>query len=403
MKKISTLFAVCISLLVLLVSCNKSLTPESVGISSDTLALTNIKMQEYIDDGKLAGISTIVVKNGLTVHNEYFGYADLESQKPMDANTIVRIFSMTKPVTAVALMKLFEEGKFKLDDKVATFIPEFENTLVYTQNDDGFTLEPQENEMSIRHLLTHTSGITYGWDPKSYVDSLYRVTNVGGWDSLAIGEKVKMIAELPLKHQPGTTYEYSLSIDVAGYLVEVLSGMPLDEYFKTKIFEPLKMNHTGFYVPEDQLANLSQCYMMDTSGTLKINEWISLGFKKPTNQFWGGAGLVSNLDDYTRFCLMLLNGGELDGARILKEETVQLIMSDQAPKGVTYWEGTSYGLGGSVDLKTGEYAWGGAANTKFWIDPKNDMVIVTYSQLMPDDDSYAKDFKDVVHRALIVN
>ena len=180
---------------------------------------------------------------------------------------------MTKPVTTVALMTLYDEGKFKLGDKVSAYIPEFKDVLVYTSNEDGFTLEPQENEMTIRHLLTHTSGITYGFDPKSYVDSLYRATNVGGWDSLAIGEKVKMIADLPLKHQPGTTYEYSFSIDVAGYLVEVLSGILLDEYFKTRIFDPLKMNHTSFYVPEDQLGSFSEIYLTDSTGSLK-EKWV---------------------------------------------------------------------------------------------------------------------------------
>lgn len=404
MKRFNSLSVILFSVFVLFASCsqnNKTATPESVGISSDTLLLADKKMQEYIEEGKLAGISTMVVKNGLVVQNKYYGYADLESKRPVDEHTLFRIFSMTKPITSVALMTLYDEGKFKLDDKVSSFIPEFSDVKVYTPNDKGFTVEPQENEMSIRHLLTHTSGITYGWDPKSYVDSLYRVTKVGGWDSTTIGDKVKKLAELPLKHQPGTTYEYSLSIDVAGYLVEVISGMALDVFFKTRVLDPLKMDHTGFYVPEDHLESFSQIYSIDSAGVLQVNGYISERFKKPTNQFWGGAGLVSSLNDYTRFCRMLLNGGELDGVRILKEETVQLIMSDQSPEGVKFWKSTSYGLGGSVDLKTGEYAWGGAAATKFWIDPKNDMIIVTYTQIMPSDDSYAKDFKEIVLRSLM--
>lgn len=404
MKKFNSISLVLLSVIVFFSACsqnNKVTSPESVGISSDTLLLADKKLQEYIDEGKLAGISTMVVKNGVVVQNEYYGYADLESKKPVDEHTLFRIFSMTKPVTSVALMTLYDEGKFKLDDKLSSYIPEFRDVKVYTRNDNGFTLEPQENEMSIRHLLTHTSGITYGWDPNSYVDSLYRITNVGDWDSTTIGDKVKKLAELPLKHQPGTTYEYSLSIDVAGYLVEVISGMPLDEFFRIKILDPLKMNHTGFYVPEDHLESFAQIYSVDSVGELQVNGFISQAFKRPTIQFWGGAGLVSNLSDYTRFCRMLLNGGELDGVRILKEETVTLIMSDQSPEGVSFWEDTSYGLGGSVNLKTGEYSWGGAAATKFWIDPKNDMVIVTYTQLMPSNDSYAKDFKDIVLRALM--
>jgi CubicO group peptidase (beta-lactamase class C family) len=161
------------------------------------------------------------------------------------------------------------------------------------------------------------------------------------------------------------------------------------------------MNHTGFYVQEDLLERFSEIYRIDSLGKLQVNGFMSKAFKVPTKQFWGGAGLVANLSDYNRFCSMMLNGGELDGMRLLKEETVQMIMSDQSPEGVTFWENTRYGLGGSVNLETGEYDWGGAASTKFWIDPKNDMVIVTYAQLMPSDNVYEKDFKDIIERALI--
>ena len=233
-------------IILLQVSCvNKSVTPDSVGLSGDTLQLATKKMQEYIDNGKLAGISALVYKNGETVYRENFGYANLNEKKPMGDSTIFRIFSMTKPITAVALMTLFDEGKFQLDDKVSKYIPEFKGAMVYKA--ETKTLEPQIEEMTIRHLLTHTSGLTYGWDQKAYVDSLYRATGASGWDG-TIGEKVKILARLPLKHQPGTKWEYGLSIDVAGYLVEVLSGIPLDVYMKTKIFDPLKMNDTGFYV-----------------------------------------------------------------------------------------------------------------------------------------------------------
>ncbi len=406
MKKINLLTLLFFSLLYLLTVCspkNNEFTPESVGISSDTLLLANQKMQSYIDSGKLAGISTIVMKNGKVVQNEYFGYADIEKRSPMQENTLVRIFSMTKPVTTVALMTLYDEGKFQLDDKVSKYIPEFEGMLVYTPNENGFTLEPQVNEMSIRNLLTHSSGITYGWDPASYVDSIYRATQVGSWDSTTIGDKVKILAKIPLKFQPGTKYEYSLSIDVAGYLVEVLSGMPLDAYFKSRVLEPLKMNETSFYVPEDKLNRFAELYNLDSLGKLQANRFMGPAFKKPTTLFWGGAGLVSTLNDYARFCSMLLNAGELDGVRIIKEETAHMIMSEQSPAGVEYWENAKYGLGGSVDLNTGEYSWGGAASTKFWIDPANKMIIVTYTQLMPSDDSYAKDFKDIVKRSLISN
>ncbi len=392
-----------VSFLVLLASCNPELkiaTPESVGLSSDTLELANLKMQEYIDSGKFAGISTLIMKDGKIAQKQFFGSADLKNQKPMDENTIVRIFSMTKPITAVALMTLYDEGKFKLDDKVSKFIPEFDGLKVYTPNENGQTFEAQINEMTIRHLLTHTSGISYGWNQKSYVDSIYRVTKVGNWDQ-TLQEQVMGLSELPLNFQPGSKWEYGLSIDVAGYLVEELSGLPLDAYFKTRIFDPLKMNDTGFFVPEDQQSRLSDIFSIDKEGILKGSEgtW-SEAFKKTPTLFSGGGGLVSTMDDYLRFCRMLLYGGELEGVRILKESTVKLVMSDQMPENATYKEDNGYGLGGNVNLKTGEYSWAGMASTNFWIDPEHDMIIITLAQHLPSNYSYAHVYKDLVNRAL---
>jgi len=401
MKRFVFFFPVLIYLLFIQNACNqpnKTVLPEDVGLSSDTLELAGLKMQEYIDKEKLAGISTLIQKDGEIVYRKNFGYADLENQKSLENDAIFRIFSMTKPITAVALMTMYDEGKFKLDDKVSTYIPEFKGTMVY--NSETKTLEPQIEEMTIRHLLTHTSGIPYGWDQKAYVDSLYRVTGVGGWDG-TIGEKVKQLAGLPLKNQPGTKWEYGLSIDVAGYLVEVLSGTPLDVYFKTKIFNPLKMDDTGFYVPEEKHNRLSNVFSV-AGGTLKGAQGrMSEAFKSPVTLFSGGGGLVSTIDDYTRFCQMLLNGGELDGNRILKESTVKMIMSNQLPAGVTYNEKEGYGLAGAVNLTSGEYGWAGAASTKFWINPEKQMIVLTFAQLMPSDYTFADDFKKIVDRAVM--
>jgi len=404
MKKIISLSPVLIGLLIYLVSCNQttnSKTPESVGISSDTLELAEKSMQEYIDSGKLAGISTLVMKNGLVVQRANYGFSDIENQMPIEDNTIFRIFSMTKPVTAVALMTLYDEGKFTLDDKVSQYIPEFKETMVYQPERNDSAIVPQFEEMTIRHLLTHTAGLTYGWDPKAYVDSLYRVSGAGGWDD-TIGEKVKIMAGLPLKYQPGTKWEYSLSIDVAGYLVEVLSGIPLDQFFKTRIFDPLKMDDTGFYTPEEKHDRLSRLYSIDKEGNLKAIEGeFKDAFKKPVTLFSGGGGLVSTMKDYSRFCMMLLHGGELEGARILQESTVQMIMTDQLPEAVNYRDGNGYGLAGQVNLESGEYSWAGAASTNFWIDPENEMIVITYTQLMPSNYEYAYTFKNWVDKALL--
>jgi len=401
MKKHIYLLSFLAALIILIASCGQSsqtTTPEKVGLSSDTLALATQKMQENIDSSKWAGITALVMKDDMIVYNERFGYANLQDTLPLEENNIFRIFSMTKPITAVALMTLYDEGKFELDDKLSGYIPEFADVMVYDQ--ETGSLETQENELTIRHLLTHSSGIVYGWG-QSHVDSLYRVTDVGGWDSATIGDKVKILTTLPLKFQPGSAWEYGLSIDVAGYLVEVLSGLPLDEFFQSRIFDPLKMDDTGFFVPEENHDRLAGLYFRDREGKLRSAGAWGDRFKEPAMLLSGGGGLVSTMDDYLSFCRMLLKGGSLNGVKILEESTVKLIMSDQLPATASYREGVGYGLSGQVDLESGEYSWAGAASTNFWIDPSNQMIIICYAQLMPSDYSYAYEFNDIVERSLI--
>jgi CubicO group peptidase (beta-lactamase class C family) len=367
------------------------------GLSGDSLQAAVEVVQQYVDNGKLAGVSLLVIRNNETALRKNIGFADIQNNQKIEDNTIFRVFSMTKPITAVALMTLYDEGKFQLDDKVSDFIPEFVSTMVY--NSETKTLEPQNTPMTIRHLLTHTSGLTYGWDQKSYVDSLYRVTGAAGWDGV-LGDKIKILAGIPLKHQPGTKYEYSVSIDVAGYLVEVLSGMPLDQYMKTRIFEPLKMDDTGFYVPEEKHSRFTSVYTIKND-SLQEQASNGMNFKVPVTLFSGGGGLVSTLDDYSKFAQMLLNGGEYDGARILKESTVEMIMTNQLPAGVNYENGGSYGLGGSVNPEKGQYGWSGAASTHFVVDKKNNMVIIALTQFMPFNIEYALKFVSKVENAVI--
>ena len=332
MEKIKSLKFALLGLIILLISCNPSvnvITPEDVGLSNDTLELASKKMQEYIDSGRLAGISTLIIKDGVQVHQKNFGFSDIEKQKPIEDNTIYRMFSMSKPITTAALMTLYDEGKFKLDDRLADYIPEFEGLKVF--NNDGSNYAELEGDLSIRHLLTHTSGISYGWG-RNHVDSLYRVNAVGGWDQ-TLGEQVKKLAKMPLNFQPGTQYEYGLSIDVAGYLIEVLSGVTLDKFFETRIFDPLQMVDTRFHVPEEKHERLAGLYSRDNEGILvKPGDEFEDSFKKPAIIFSGGGGLVGTIGDYARFCSMLRNGGELDGVRILEESSVQLIMSNQKPE-----------------------------------------------------------------------
>lgn len=367
------------------------------GFSGDTLQAAVDIVQQYVDNGKLAGVSLMVIRNNETALRKNIGFAHIQNNLKIEDNTIFRIFSMTKPITAVALMTLYDEGKFQLDDKVSDFIPEFATTKVY--NSEIKTLEPQNTPMTIRHLLTHTSGLTYGWDQKSYVDSLYRVTGAAGWDGV-LGDKIKILAGIPLKHQPGTKYEYSVSIDVAGYLVEVLSGMPLDQYMKTKIFKPLKMEDTGFYVPEDKHNRFAAVYTIKND-SLQEQASNGMNFKVPATLFSGGGGLVSTIDDYSKFAQMLLNGGEFDGVRILNESTVEMIMTNKLPAGVDYENGGSYGLGGSVNPEKGQYGWNGAASTHFIVDKRNNMVILVLTQLMPFNIEHALKFDRKVENAVI--
>lgn len=402
MKKSVSFLSFLVAFLFLVANNTSAQKSETSVLSAELLKVAEAKMQKHIDAGKLAGFSTLVIKDGQVVQRANLGFADKESQKPMKDGTIFRMYSMTKPVTAVALMTLYDEGKFQLDDKVSKYIPEYANIKVYTLNENGFTLEPQKNEMTIRNLLTHTSGISYGWDFNSYVDSLYRVKKVGGWDG-TIGEKMRLLGELPLNFQPGTEWKYGLSIDVAGYLVEILSGMPLDEYFKKTIFEPLKMEDCGFYVPAEKHDRLCTLYNINRAGKLNAAKGgMSEAFKRPVTLFSGGGGMVGTIEDYARFCQMLLNGGELDGARILSTEVAKLIMTNQLPKTAKYEKGNAgFGLAGAVQFDSGEYSWAGMASTNFWINPETHMIIITCTQLLPSNYTYGNEFKKLIEAAIV--
>ncbi|WP_319589718.1 serine hydrolase domain-containing protein [uncultured Draconibacterium sp.] len=402
MKSFKAYFPFLFVLFLVFTACSsnqKEKNTNSVAIA-DSLAMAENLIQQYIDEGELAGFSALIIKDGEEVMRMTKGYADRENEKPIEKNTIYRIFSMSKPVTAVALMTLYDEGKFDLDDKVSDYIPKYAESKVYTPNENGFTLEAQQNEMTIRHLLTHTSGISYGWNP-GYVDSLYRVNNASSWDK-KLEDKMLALADMPLNFQPGTQWMYGLSIDVAGYLVEVISGKPFDEYLQENVFGPLKMDDTGFYVPEEKYDRLSSLYNQGEDKMLAPSQELFADiFKQPAIHFSGGGGLVSTIDDYARFCRMLLNKGELDGARILEPETVEMIMSNQLPETASYENGSmGFGLAGAVDFETGEYSWAGAATTNFWINPTDQLIIITATQIMPSNYKYANEFKSIIDNTL---
>jgi CubicO group peptidase (beta-lactamase class C family) len=365
-------------LLVILFSCNTN--PGSVsGLSVDSLDQAQAVMKAYVDNDQLPCVATLVMKDSKIARRFTYGMADREEERVLTDDAIFRIYSMSKPITAAALMILYDEGKFQLDDPVAGYIPAFRDTKVYI---DGELVDQQE-PFTVRHLLTHTAGFTYGWDKESHVDSLYsQIRSDAGWNTATLEEMINLVATIPLKYQPGTTYEYSISLDVAGYLIEVLSGTTFDQFLRERLCGPLGMDDTGFEVPEEDYNRLAMIYTKDKdSGELSPVPNMTNGVKKAVTLFSGGGGMVSTLDDYSKFGQMLLNGGELDGVRVLQESTVKLIMSDQMPEAVEYDGG--YGLGGYVNLEDGSYGWSGAASTDFVANPTRNMVILSFTQYIP--------------------
>ena len=362
---------------------------ERVGMSAERLEGMTQTMQTFVDQGKYSGVVTLVARHGKVVHLDAVGKQDIESGKPMATDSIFRIYSMSKPITGVAMMILFEQGKWQLNDPVAKFIPEFKDLKVHmgTGPDGQPNLQSQAHPMTMKELMSHTAGFTYGFFGNSPVDQLQRQADVLNND-ITLAEMVRRAAKLPLNSQPGAQWTYSISVDIQGYVVEKLSGMPFDQFLAKHIFQPLKMVDTGFYVPAANAARLAQVYNVDAQGKLRVeNGGFNRDFTKNPALFSGGGGLVSTAADYFRFCQMLLNGGALDGVRILSPLTVQLMRTNMigANNVGLAGGGTKFGLDFAIYTDPvaaggyygeGTYWWGGAAGTWFWIDPVRDMIVI---------------------------
>lgn len=385
-------------------------SPESVGLSSERLSHIETTMSSYVEDRKVAGLSTMVYRRGEVAHFETYGDRDLQSGAAMTPETLFRIYSMTKPITTVAALMLYEEGHFHLDDPVADYLPAFEDVQVYDTTASGRpTRVPSQRPMTIHDLMTHTSGLTYGVFGDTPVDSMYQDVGVLDEDR-SLKAAVDTLGTLPLLHQPGETWHYSVSTDVLGRLVEVVSGMPLDTFFRTRIFEPLGMDDTSFEVSPEEMNRFATNYQAGRDGTLAVQDrGASSEFAAPVRFLSGGGGLVATMDDYLRFARMLLNGGALEGTRLLGAKTVDFMTQNHLDG--TFEPGWGFGLGVRVNVDVprtqvlgtdGTYGWSGAANTYFFVDPSEELIGMVWTQLFPSGRyPIGPDFKVAVYQSII--
>lgn len=382
--------------------------PTAVGLSADRLARIEPFFRErYVATGRLTGTLTVVARGGEVAHVAANGHRDREAGVAMTPDTVFRIYSMTKPVTSVVMMSLYEEGHVQLDDPVSRFLPGFADLRVW---EDGtpldYTTRFPEREMTLRDLFTHTSGLTYGFMGRHPVDALYRRRGVGELErSGTLTSMVDQLGSLPLLFSPGSRWSYSVATDVLGAVVEVITGQSFDEVCRQRVFDPLGMHDTGFSVPEHAVDRFAACYAKAPDGSAVLTDApATSSYLTPPSFLSGGGGLVSTAADYLRFCRMLLGGGALDGVRVLGRKTVDLMTRNHLPTGgdlasmgqrvfsETSYEGIGFGLGFSVMLdparaqvvgSVGEYAWGGAASTQFWIDPAEELIGMFFTQLLP--------------------
>jgi CubicO group peptidase (beta-lactamase class C family) len=382
---------------------------EKAGLDPNRLeTISRHLMENYITPGKIAGCQVMVSRGGVPAYFRSFGQMDIERNKPMQEDTIFRIYSMTKPITSVALMMLFEEGRFQLNDPVSRFIPSWKGQRVWVagDGDDMETREPA-SPMTMRHVLSHTSGLTYGtglFPSEHPVDKFYDKLGVNRDAGETIESFAQKLSTVPLRYDPGTQWCYSLATDVCGCLVEFISGVPFGQFLQERIFDPLGMTDTSFVVPEEKLDRLAANYERRADKTLKLlDDPMNSLFANPNRFPSGGGGLASTTADYGRFCEMLRGGGQLEGQRIIGGRTLKLMHRNHLPNGTdlgsiamgsfseTAYDGVGFGLGFASTLDdvaagtigAGDYYWGGAASTIFWVDPVEDMFVIFMTQLMP--------------------
>jgi len=397
----------------------RSVAPNGTGLSSERLDRIGAVMNEHVAKGHIAGAIGLIARRGKIGYFETYGFQDKEAGVAMRKDTMFRMYSMTKPITGVAVMILYEEGKFYLTDPVSKYLPELVNMKVSVVETDAKTGKktrysvPAQREITILDLLRHTSGIDYAGPEELEGKRIYEKLGTNSVDQ-TIAEMVKKIGQAPLVHQPGTMWEYGLSMDVLARLVEVVSGQPYDKFLEQRIFKPLGMVDTGYTVPPEKANRFSKLYAPGDGWTIKPNTTpAQTSYLKSAVNFGGGSQSVSTAADYLRFCQMLLNGGELDGVRILSRKTVELMTSDHLsdmPRGSLLPTGYGFGFTMAVSHgagKTGvigsegEYFWGGAAGTRFWIDPKEQMIGIFMIQILPHTNlTYGSQFRQLAYQAI---
>ena len=421
-------FAAVLAALSLVAAANPKVSPEALGFDPQRLARLDAYMAKTVTSGRVAGMVTLLARHGQVVQEKSYGVRSLAGGAPMAADTIVRLYSMSKPITGVAMMMLWEEGRWRLDEPVTDFVPEFRNLKVFTaKNADGtLAVEPVKRPMTMRQLMSHSAGFGYGLFEEHPVDKLYRDKGVLSANGLA--DMIKRTSEIPLLYQPGTQWSYSSAVDIQGYIIEKLSGQKFGEFLQQRVFAPLKMTDTAFYVPREKASRLAAVYIPNMAG--KIDEAKALfGLQMPTYLEppaleSGGGGLVGTIGDYARFAQMLVNKGTLDGIRLLSPATVELMgtnalsheilaRGDGLPSlGLRFDETTGFGLDFMVMMDPraaghlegrGTISWEGAAGTWFWVDPANDVVFVGLEQRLGDvaNDSPARMARTLTYQALI--
>ena len=398
--------------------------PEAAGFDGDRLArITDHLERNYIATGKLVGCQALVARHGHPAYFQSLGEADREREIPIADDTIFRIYSMSKPITSVALMQLYEKGYFQLNDPVHRVIPEWKDLSVWVSgNEAPFETRAASRPMTFRDLLSHSGGLTYGGGQHP-VEKAYAAVGMRSEEGETLDSFVHKLGQVPLRYSPGEAWLYSYSTDVCGYLVQAISGTSFDQYLQTEIFDPLGMTDTGFTVPAEDTTRFAANYARGADKSLAlIDDPASSTYLKPKTFFSGGGGLVGTSYDYWRFCEMLRRGGELDGTRILGPRTIDLMRTNHLPGGgdlsnlalgafsETAYEGIGFGLGfattlGSVDagqFGAGDYFWGGAASTIFWVDPHEDLVVIFMTQLMPSNTfNFRGQLKNLVYSAIV--